>query len=318
MKPQISDVHPELQAAAKKIPQFTFRGWNIWLIRLLTNLQLSPKAPEDVIIENIFISIPDSKTQIRLRIYKPKTTPSSTPALLWLHGGGYIIGKPEISEVSCIQYVRELGIVIASVDYRLAPFPTPLEDSYAALQWVDAHAKELGIDADRIGIGGESAGAGLAAALIQLTHDRKEIKPIFQMLIYPMLDNQTTVHADLADKGHFAWNQASNRYGWESYLGKQSGGADLPAYAVPSRREDLSGLPPVWIGVGTLDLFHDEDVAYAQKLRDCGVECELVVVPGAFHGFDLFAPESQVVRDFIKSQIATVKRYLFPVRQSTQ
>ncbi len=319
MKPQIADVHPELQAATKKIPTFTFNGWTLGFIRLLTNLMPAPKIPEDIHIENIFIPVGEGNTKIRLRIYKPKSISSTTAGLVWLHGGGYIIGKPEITEASCVDYVRELGVVVVSVDYRLAPdypFPTSLEDSYAALKWVDAHAKELGIDAARIGIGGESAGAGLAAALIQMVHDRNAFKPIFQTLIYPMLDNQTTVRTDLADQGHFAWNQASNRYGWKSYLGKQADGVDLPPYAVPARRGDLSGLPPAWIGVGTLDLFHDEDVAYAQKLRDCGVECELVVVPGAFHGFDLIASESGVVKDFRKSQIAAMKRHLFPAHQS--
>jgi acetyl esterase/lipase len=236
-----------------------------------------------------------------------------------LHGGGYIIGKPEITEASCIEYVRELGVVVVSVDYRLAPdypFPTSLEDAYTALKWVVAHAQELAIDAARIGIGGESAGAGLAAALIQMAHDRGEIKPVFQTLVYPMLDDKTTARQDLDDKGHFAWNQASNRYGWKSYLGKQSGADDLPAYAVPACREDLTGLPAAWIGVGSLDLFHDEDVAYAQKLRDCGVQCELIIVPGAFHGFDLMAPGAQVVKDFKKSQIVAMRRHLFPAHQS--
>lgn len=319
MKPQISEVHPELQAAAKKFPPVTFSGWTLWLLRLLTNLAPAPKAPEDIHIENIFIPVSDSQTKIRLRIYKPKSIPSPTAALVWLHGGGYIIGKPEIAESACIEYVRELGVVIISVDYRLAPdypFPTPVEDAYTALKWVDAHAKELGIDAARIGIGGDSAGAGLAASLIQLAHDRKEIKPVFQTLVYPMLDDKTTARTGLADKGYFAWTQESNRYGWKSYLGNQAGAADSPAYAVPARREDLAGLPPAWIGVGTLDLFHDEDVAYAQKLRASGVECELVIVPGAFHGFDVMAPNSQVVKDFKKSQIAAMKRYLFPVHQS--
>ncbi len=311
MKPPISEVHPDLQAAAKRLPQFTFNAWTLRPIRFLTHFMPAPKTPEDILIENVFIAVPDRKKPIRLRIYKPRSITAPTAALLWLHGGGYIIGHPEISEITCTEYVRELGVVIVSVDYRSAPeypFPTPMEDGYTALKWMVAHASELGIDIARIGIGGESAGSGLAAALIQATYDRKEIKPIFQLLIYPMLDDQTTLRTDLADKGHFAWNQASNRFGWKSYLGKKSG---VDNYAVPARRKDLSGLPPAWIGVGTLDLFHDEDVAYAQRLKASGVECELVVVPGAYHGFDLMAAESQVVKDFKKSQIAALRRHLF-------
>lgn len=285
------------------------------MLRLLTRFTPVPKAPQNIRIENVSIALPDSASPMRLRIYRPKSSDSPVPILLWLHGGGYIIGKPEISEAACIEYVRELGIVIVSVDYRLAPdypFPTPLEDGYTALKWVHTHAAELGIDTARLAIGGESAGAGLAAALVQLACDRKEFKPVFQLLVYPMLDNQTTLRTDLAHNRYLAWDQNSNRYGWASYLGKKTTAADIPPYAVPARREDLAGLPPAWIGVGTLDLFYDEDVTYAQRLKACGVDCELVIVPGAFHGFDVIAsPELQVIRDFRTSQIAAMKRHLF-------
>jgi acetyl esterase/lipase len=150
----------------------------------------------------------------------------------------------------------------------------------------------------------------LAAALAQVARDRHEITPAFQLLVYPMLDDRTSLRTDLITQGHYIWNQASNRFGWESYLGKPCGSAEVPRYAVPARREDLAGLPPAWIGVGTLDLFHDEDVAYARRLQDCGVVCELVVVPGAFHGFDMGPTKLQVVQDFRNSQVAALKRYL--------
>ena len=312
MKANMSEVHPELQAGINKIPQFTFARWNLWLLRGLLNLLPAPKLPESLTIEDVFVPVADSQTKIRLRVYRPKATSSMTPVLLWMHGGGYIIGKPEMDDGRCIQFVQELGIVVVSVDYRLAPkypFPTPLEDTYTALKWVYAQAKQLGIDPARMAIGGESAGAGLAAALAQLALDRNEIKLIFQLLVYPMLDDKTVIRTDLANKVHINWTLNSNRFGWESYLGNKPGTSDLPAYAVPSRRSNLSGLPPAWIGVGTLDLFHDEDVAYAQKLKDDGVECELVIIPGGFHGFDTDV-SPQVVQDFRKSQIAALKRYL--------
>jgi len=314
MKPHISEFHPDLQKMAGRIPSFNFSRKNLWLIRFLTNLQPAPKIPMDLSIENSFIPGPDQGTRIRLRIYRPKSSTGMAPALLWLHGGGYIIGKPEQDDACCIQYVRQLGIVIASVDYRCAPehpFPTPLEDGYAALQWLAGHAGQLGLDPTRIAIGGGSAGAGLAAALAQLACDRKEIKPVFQLLVYSMLDDRTCLRTDLNKRGYLAWSFISNCFGWESYLGKKYGADLLPPYSVPSRRPDLSGLPPAWIGVGTLDLFHDEDAAYAQRLKDCGVACELVVVPGAFHGFDVMAPQAQVVQDFRKSQLDALKRYLF-------
>jgi len=312
---KFSKIHPELQQVAKKTPSITFSKVNIGLFRLLMSLMPAPKIPEDVLVENIFITGKDDRTKIRLRIYKPKSLVPPTPVLLWLHGGGYVIGKPELDDLSCAQYVRELGITIVSVDYRYAPkhpFPVGLEDSYSALKWIVTSSQQLGIDAQRIAIGGESAGGGLAAALVQLAHDRQEIKPVFQLLVYPMLDDRTVLRADIDDSNSIAWNQKSNRFGWESYLGKKCGAEDVPAYSVPARRADLAGLPPAWIGVGTLDVFHDEDAAYAQRLKGCGIECELYIVSGAFHGFDIFDPQIPIVKDFRKSQISALKKYLFP------
>jgi len=252
---------------------------------------------------------------MRLRVYKPKSVAPPMPVLVWLHGGGYVMGRPEIDDVCCGQYVRETAITVVSVDYRCAPkypFPAGLEDSYSALKWVESHSPELGVDAKRIAVGGESAGGGLAASLVQLAHDRQEIKPVFQLLVYPMLDDRTALRTDVDDSSNVTWNQKSNRFGWESYLGKKCGSGDVPEYSVPARREDLSGLPRAWIGVGTVDLFHDEDMAYAQRLKRYGVECEICAVPGAFHGFDRFAPQAPIVRDFREWQISALRRSLFP------
>jgi acetyl esterase/lipase len=315
MNKKFSKIHPELQQIASKSPKFIFSHKNLWLIKLVMNLTPAPKAPEDLLVENIFVTGQDERTKIRLRIYKPKSSPTPTPVLIWLHGGGYVMGKPEMDDFRCAQYARELGIRIVSVDYRYAPkhpFPIGLEDSYAALKWVAAHAQQLGIDAKRIAIGGASAGGGLAAALVQLAYDRQEIQPIFQLLVYPMLDDKTVLRADIDDSNNFPWTQESNRFGWESYLGKKCGADDVPAYSVPARRDDLSGLPPAWIGVGTLDVFYNEDVAYAQKLKNCDVECDIHIAPDAFHGFDVFDSKLSIVKEFQKSQISALKKYLFP------
>ncbi|MFN8412542.1 MAG: alpha/beta hydrolase [Anaerolineales bacterium] len=247
-------------------------------------------------------------------MYQPKSITSPTPVLIWFHGGGYVIGNPEMDDTNCIQFVRELGISVISVNYRLAPkhpFPAGLEDGDLAMQWVISHAQELGVDINRLAIGGESAGGGLAAALTQLTQARQKIKLAFQLLVYPMLDDRTVLRTDIDDSHNVTWSQSSNQFGWESYLGRKCGAEDVPDYSVPARRTDLSGFPPAWIGVGTLDIFHDEDVAYAQKLKECGVECELMVVPGAFHGFDRFAPELSIIQDFQKAKIAALKKYLY-------
>jgi len=311
MRQDLTNVHPELRQFVKRMPNFTFSRWNLWLFRLLGRLNLAGKIPEDISVENIYIPAQDGTTKIRLRVYHPNETNRVVPALVWFHGGGFIIGVPEQNDAYCIQIARETGITIFSVDYRLAAFPTPLNDAYTALKWVSDNAASWNIDPQRIAIGGESAGGGLAAALAQLAADRKEVKPIFQLLVYPMLDDRTVVREDILDRSYLVWNQDSNRFGWESYLGTGNcGTADLPPYSVSARREDLSALPPAWIGVGSLDLFHDEDVIYAQRLKECGVPCELNVIQGAFHGFDVAGTEYSVVREFRQLQVNALKKYL--------
>lgn len=312
MKDKSSTIHPELRQAARMIPAFSFSNKNLWLVTLLMHF-VPALRPPGVFVENIRIPADDGRRRIRLRVYRPKPVASPTPALVWSHGGGYVMGKPELDDVLCAQCARESGITVVSVDYRFAPrypFPAGLEDSYSALKWVVSHSQELGIDSRRVAIGGESAGGGLAASLAQLAHDRQEVKPVFQLLVYPMLDDRTVLRTDVGDNSHPLWNKKSNRFGWESYLGPKCGAAGVPEYAVPARREDLSGLPLAWVGVGTADLFHDEDMAYARRLEECGVECETCVVPGAFHGFDIVAPKAPVSRGFRKSQVAALKRSL--------
>jgi len=315
-KLSIADVHPELRHMANRIPSFAVTSGNLWWWRFLSSLVGVPKPTQDVLVENIFIPGRDKDTKIRLRVYKPASMQGLVPGMVWFHGGGYVFGKPEMNDRSCIQFVREAGIVVVSVDYRCAPrhaFPVALEEGYAALQWVHSRGRQLGMD-NRIAVGGASAGGGLAAALAQVAYDRKEISIQGQILVYPMLDDRTVLRTDI-EHGFMTWGQASNRFGWESYLNARCGSDDLPAYAVPARRADLSGLPPAWVGVGTLDLFHDEDVTYAQRLKASGVECELHIVPGVFHGFDVVTQKAAVVREFQRSQLAALKKYLFPAEQ---
>lgn len=310
---KVSKVHPDLQNVLKKSPSIHYNSKNTWLIQALISLIPAPKSPKDISIKNFYIDDQDGSSKIRLRIYQPIHQTSTAPVLIWMHGGGYIIGKPEIEDSLCIQYVRELGINIVSVDYRLAPkhpFPAGLEDCYSALLWAKDNSEQFGFDSTRIAIGGTSAGGGLAAALAQVAYDRQEVSPVFQLLIYPMLDDQTALRTDIDDTNSPPWSQKSNQFGWKSYLGKYYGADTLPAYSVPARRSNLSGLPPAWIGVGTLDVFFDEDTTYAQRLRDAGITCELEIVQGAFHGFDVFDPNLPIVQEFRRSQIAALRKYL--------
>lgn len=223
------------------------------------------------------------------------------------------MGDPEIDEANNLSIVRETGIAIAAADYRLAPrhpFPAPLADCYAALRWLSTSSEALGVRPDRIAVGGASAGAGLAAGLALMAHDRGEVTVAFQLLLYPMLDDRTVLRTDI-DLSHVRlWNNDCNKFGWNAYLRRDPGSADVHPYAAPARRADLTGLPPTWMGVGTFDLFHDEDLTYAQRLRESGVPCELHVVNGAYHGFDLFSPKSNLVRAFRQSYVQALQRVL--------
>ncbi len=313
MKSELSDLHPDLQPVAGKIPEITYSRRNLWFFSLLMRLRPASPAPADLSVENILIPRQQEQTKLRLRIYTPRSVRTPAAALLWMHGGGYVMGRPEQDDGFCARYARELGIVVVSVDYRCAPkypFPAGLEDCYSALKWVTSNSQQAGINASRIAIGGASAGGGLAASLAQLAHDRQEVQPVFQLLVYPMLDDRTVLRTDIDDSRNVTWNRKSNQFGWESYLGRKCGAEEALAYSVPARRSDLSGLPPAWIGVGTLDLFYEEDLAYARRLQESGVPCELDTVPGAFHGFDVFDPSVSIVQKFWAAQISALKKYL--------
>jgi acetyl esterase/lipase len=209
--------------------------------------------------------------------------------------------------------VREIGCVVVSVDYRLAPdtpHPGPVEDCYAALRWFHANAAALGVDSGRIAIGGESAGGGLAAALALLARDRAEVPVVFQLLIYPMLDDRTVISPEPHPfAGEFIWTAQSNRFGWRALLGQEPGSPGVSPYAAAARAENLAGLPPAFVSVGALDLFLDENIAYAQRLLRAGVPSELHVYPGAYHGFDL-AFEADVTRRFRRDSLQALKRAL--------
>jgi acetyl esterase/lipase len=307
--------HPELARLARFLPRFAWGPRVLRVIRFVERLVKAPRLPGGVTVEEVRVPGSAGAPQVRVRLYRPDNLQRPAPALLWMHGGGYVMGKPEVDELSSAQYAQELGLLVASVDYRLAPehpFPAPLEDCYAALRWLHAQAGALGIDPARIAIGGASAGGGLTAALAQLAHDRGEVRPAFQLLIYPMLDDRTALRTDIDGTHHRLWNHESNVFGWSAYLGQAPGAAEVPAHAVPARRADLSGLPSAWMGVGTVDLFHDEDLAYAQRLKDAGVPCEVHVVPGAYHGFDIVARKADVARQFRASHVTALRRALQP------
>ena len=293
--------HPDLRGVARWLPRAAVGPRTLKPIRLFTGL-LSRMPRKGVTVHTL--------GPISVRVHRPVSSQAPLPALLWIHGGGYVIGSAAQDDAVCRHFADSLGIVVAAVEYRLAPehrFPAPLDDCHDALMWL---ADQPSVDAARIAVGGASAGGGLAAALALLARERGEVPPAFQLLAYPMLDDRTAERTDI-DESHFKlWNNKANRFGWQSYTGHQPGSDKISGLAAPSRHIDLSGLPPAWIGVGTLDLFHDEDVAYTGRLREAGVECELDVVGGAFHGFDAVRPKAGVSQAFRSSQVSALSAAL--------
>ena len=260
---------------------------------LIIELAGSGKPPlrPDVTLEERVIPGPRAAPDVRVVIVRPRERASLEPAILHFHGGGYVAGLPEMARATVASFAGEVGAVVVSVDYRLAPetrFPGALEDCYAALAWLHANAGDLGVDPARIAVTGDSAGGGLAAGLALLARDRHEYGIAFQHLVFPALDDRTAVRTDLSPLvGEFIWTQASNVYAWTSLLGEPPGGPHVSPYAAPARAEDLARLPPACIQVGGLDLFVDESVDYARRLAVAGVPCELHVYPGAPHGFTM-------------------------------
>jgi len=227
---------------------------------------------------------------VSVRVNRLPAASDPAPCVFSMHGGGYIMGWPTMDDPLFESWCPSLGVVGVSVDYRLAPetpFPGPLDDCYLALEWTIAHADELGIDPNRLGLFGVSAGGGLAASLALLARDRGEVQVRFQMLESPMLDDRQRTHSSNLE-GLPIWSKEANAFGWRSYLGDLYGTPEVPIYAAPARADDLSGLPPTYISATGLDGFRDEDVDYACRLQRAGVDTELHVYPGAPHGYQLF------------------------------
>ncbi len=228
--------------------------------------------------------------EIRILIYQSLKEGDNKPAILHTHGGGYVLGTPDMNDARNKILAKELDAVVVSVDYRLAPdaqYPLPQEDSYTALKWLWKNAGMLKVDPNRIGILGESAGGGMSAAVALMARDRKEIPLKHQFLIYPMLDDRATLEKDeYPYSGEFVWTRKNNYNGWKHMLGMEPGSEEVPYHAAAGRVEDVAGLAPAWIGVGDLDLFLSEDMAFAKKLMQGGIPTELHVFPGCYHGFD--------------------------------
>jgi acetyl esterase/lipase len=286
-------VDPELREALAQgplLPPLTAetltrrRADALELIGALPKPDLPDIATGEIHVESAFGAKP-----IRVLTYRPVTSDDPLPVIVHIHGGGFVMGAPEMKDVENRLFASELRCAIYSVDHRLAPeapHPAPLEDIYSVFAWLHANAGQLGLDPARIGIKGESGGGGFAAAAALYARDRQGPKFAFQHLIYPMIDDRTAVRKDLHPYvGEFVWTQENNYFGWRSLLGEEPGLAGVSPYAAAARAADVSGLPPTFISVGGLDLFLEENMTYADRLSRAGVPLEFHMYPRAYHGF---------------------------------
>jgi acetyl esterase/lipase len=312
-------IDPQLLPVLELFPHFALSGETLGAVREMFAAAPDTPIPEGLERAQMFVAGPTGSPDVRVLVYRPDGgEEEARPAVLHIHGGGYVIGTPEMNDPSNRVLAITLGCVVVSVDYRLAPetpFPGPLEDCYAALLWLWRTAEALGVDRERIAVVGESAGGGLAAALALLARDRGEVKLAFQQLVAPMLDDRT-MPGDAANVyvGEFVWQPANNLFGWTSMLGGETGGVGVSPYAAAARATSLLDLPATYISVGALDLFLEENIEYARRLLRAGIPVELHVIPGAFHGFEggwmIGAPPAVKATETAR---AALRRALFPL-----
>ncbi len=316
VKDVTSLIDPELAALVKGIPpQFSLiTRESLGETRLLLGKMFHAPALDGLKVTTEEITTEEGK--VTVHIYRSEKADNVSPGILWIHGGGYIMGTAESQNAAT--FAKEMNATVVSVDYRLAPehpFPAGVNDSIAALKWMVKNADNLGIDPERIVVGGESAGAGMAAGVVLRNRDEKGPKITLQLLLYPMLDNLHDTHSGSLE-GYPMWDRQTSFNAWEMYLNGTPGVAASP-YASASRAKDLRGLPPAFITVGTADMFRDEDINYAKRLMAEGVPTQLAVFPGIFHGGETFAPNAPVSKAMIGTYKTALKAALYPVKTTT-
>lgn len=285
--------HPDLRRH-RRLPKGALTRRRLRLARLAIRLIPQGKPRPEVVRVDEHASV---------RVFRPASGATGA-GFLWIHGGGMVLGVAKQDDRLCRRIADELGITVVSVEYRLAPehpFPAPFDDCYAALRWL---AAQPGVE--RVAVGGASAGGGLAAGVAIAARDRGEVDLACQVLVYPMIDDRSS-DCEVDETNFRLWNRASNRFGWKAYLADAT---EVSPYAAPARVVDVGHLPPTWVGVGTNDLFHAEDLAYAERLQASGVPVHTEVVPGAYHGFDGVEMGAAVSKAFTASAVGFLGRHL--------
>ncbi|MGI5902419.1 MAG: alpha/beta hydrolase [Desulfitobacteriia bacterium] len=291
-------IDPELRPYVVNFPDMVVTKETLEMVRNMPEGAMSfpIRYSKEVIIEERYIPGPKGEPDVRVKIFTPVDKKEILPGLLWIHGGGYVYPFIDMEDDRCALFAYKANCVVVSVDYRVAPenpYPAPLEDCYAALEWFFENAEKIGVDKKRIGVGGGSAGGGLTIAVCLLARDRKGPEIIFQMPLCPMIDDTNSTPSSYEVTDPRFWNRQSNIFCWNAYLGDIPDD-EVPIYAAPTRAEDLSNLPPAYICVGGLDIFRDETIDFAARLARAGVATELHIFPGCFHGFELMVTEAEI------------------------
>ncbi len=279
------------------------------------------RKPNGLLMEETFIRTPANE-RLRLCVYSTKNTTKNAVGLLWFHGGGYAIGVPEQDTGFIRQFLSTANCVVVAPDYTLStekPYPAALLDGYAALRWMGEHVNSLGIRADQLFVGGDSAGGGLTAAVTLMARDKAEVNVAFQMPLYPMIDDRM-ITPSARDNHAPVWDSHANELAWKMYLGDLFGSPDVPTYAAPARAKDYGGLQPTYSFVGSLEPFYDETVAYVAALRDAGVSAEIDVYEGCYHAFDVIAGKSPVgraAREVLLARFAYAAAHCFKAQPET-
>lgn len=310
----LSRVDPDLRAVVGLLPDLSGLS-EASLPAVRTAVSGVPAAlgtdENGVMVRRVEIPGLDGAPPVSALLYEPAQTspPSRRPAVLELHGGGYVAGTAQRDDRAMRLFAATLGVVGLAPDYRLAPehpHPAALDDATASLRWLHAQAEVLDIDTGRIAVRGVSAGGGLATGLALREHAQGAPRIAHLHLLFPMLDDRTGEHPF---NGRFVWTSGANRFGWASLL-RGHDRSTPPPFAVPARAADVSGLPPTFMALGSLDLFAAEDLAFATRLVDAGVALELHVHPGAFHAFNLVV-DARCARALVRDEIEALRRALF-------
>jgi acetyl esterase len=287
-------------------------------IRLSTMLGSHTLTDSEVdVVDRICPS--DGTSTVRVRLYVPRGLVKPAAAVIYFHGGAFVLGDLEIEHPRCLEMAKETKVVVVAADYRLAPeypFPAAITDCYAVYLWAIAEADELGIDVSRIAVAGSSAGGALAAAVALMSRDRGDRVPAFQSLLYPVIDDRMITPSMIRFVDIQGWNRRNSEYMWTHYLGERIG-KDVSPYAAPARARDLRGLPPAYVMTADYDALRDEGIDYAQSLLQAGVTVELHHYPETFHAFDTTA-ESEVSRRARREHYAVLCRALQPRRSSSK